>query len=120
MIEGEIKRYLRDNNSIRISRSIKDLAYKTLKLKEELSIEGKEPSNKDVADILGVIVEDGEISFDDDTYNKTGSLIREIVDASGYNTKFDGKKISLFNSIKKTDKRSRNWLLFRAFNKTNN
>ena len=54
MIEGEIKRYLRDNNSIRISRSIKDLAYKTLKLKEELSIEGKEPSNKEVADILGV------------------------------------------------------------------
>ena len=34
MIEGEIKRYLRDNNTLRISRSIKDLAYKTLKLKE--------------------------------------------------------------------------------------
>ena len=35
MILGEIKRYIRDNNSIRISRSIKDLAYKTLKFKEE-------------------------------------------------------------------------------------
>jgi len=54
MIEGEIKRYLRDNNSIRISRSIKDLAYKTLKLKEELSVGGKEPSNKEVAERLGV------------------------------------------------------------------
>lgn len=54
MIEGEIKRYLRDNNSIRISRSIKDLAYKTLKLKEELSKEGKQPSNKEIADILKV------------------------------------------------------------------
>lgn len=54
MIEGEIKRYLRDNNSIRISRSIKDLAYKTLKLKEELSVEGKEPSNKEIAEILNV------------------------------------------------------------------
>ena len=54
MIEGEIKRYLRDNNTIRISRSIKDLAYKTLRLKEELSENGKEPSNKEVADILGV------------------------------------------------------------------
>ena len=32
MIEGEIKRYLRDNNTIRISRSIKDLAYKSLRL----------------------------------------------------------------------------------------
>lgn len=54
MIEGEIKRYLRDNNTIRISRSIKDLAYKTLRLKEEMSVGGKEPSNKEVADILGV------------------------------------------------------------------
>ena len=34
MIVGEIKRYLRDNSSLRISRSIKDIAYKTLKLKE--------------------------------------------------------------------------------------
>lgn len=54
MIEGEIKRYLRDNNTIRISRSIKDLAYKTLKLKEELSVSGREPTNKEVADHLGV------------------------------------------------------------------
>lgn len=54
MIEGEIKRYLRDNNSIRISRSIKDLAYKTLKLKEELSQEGKQPTNKEIANILKV------------------------------------------------------------------
>lgn len=54
MIEGEIKRYLRDNNTLRISRSIKDLAYKTLKLKEELSVGGKEPTNKEVAEILGV------------------------------------------------------------------
>ena len=55
MIIGEIKRYLRDNSSLRISRSIKDIAYKTLKLKEELmDASGKEPSNKEVAKILGV------------------------------------------------------------------
>jgi len=54
MIEGEIKRYLRDNNTIRISRGIKDLAYKTLKLKEELSVGGKEPSNKEIAKLLNV------------------------------------------------------------------
>ena len=54
MIEGEIKRMLRDDNPIRISRSIKDLAYKTLKLKEELSIEGKEPSNGEIAKLIGV------------------------------------------------------------------
>ena len=35
MILGEIRRYIRDNNSIRISRSLKDIAYKTLKIKED-------------------------------------------------------------------------------------
>ena len=55
MILGEIKRYLRDNSSLRVSRSIKDLAYKTLKLKEELvTSNGIEPSDKEIATILGV------------------------------------------------------------------
>lgn len=55
MILGEIKRYLRDNSSIRISRSVKDIAYKTLRIKEEkMDANGKEPSNAEVAKILGV------------------------------------------------------------------
>lgn len=55
MIIGEIKRYLRDNSSLRISRSIKDIAYKTLRLKEEMmDSNGNEPSNAEVANILGV------------------------------------------------------------------
>ena len=55
MILGEIKRYLRDNSSLRISRSVKDIAYKTLKLKEELTtIDGKEPTTKQISEILGV------------------------------------------------------------------
>ena len=50
MILGEIKRYLRDNNSVRISRSIKDTAYKANKVKEELTNEfGKEPSIHEIA-----------------------------------------------------------------------
>ena len=45
MIIGEIKRYLRDNNSIRVSRSIRDLAYKVLQYKEKyLKENNKEPS----------------------------------------------------------------------------
>ncbi|MGI6329777.1 MAG: RNA polymerase sporulation sigma factor SigG [Bacilli bacterium] len=53
MIVGEVRRYLRDNNSIRISRSLKDLAYKTLKLKEELTnVYGKEPSLELICQIL--------------------------------------------------------------------
>lgn len=55
MILGEIKRYLRDNSTLRISRSIKDLAYKTLKLKEELmTSDGIEPTNAEIAKRLGV------------------------------------------------------------------
>ena len=37
MILGEVKRYLRDNNSLRVSRSIKDLAYNILKIKDDLT-----------------------------------------------------------------------------------
>lgn len=55
MIIGEIKRYLRDNSSLRVSRSIKDLAYKTLKLKEEkATADGVEPTHAEIAKILGV------------------------------------------------------------------
>ena len=55
LILGEIKRYLRDNSSLRISRSIKDLAYKTLRLKEELiTSNGVEPTDAEIAKILEV------------------------------------------------------------------
>lgn len=55
LILGEIRRYLRDNSNLRISRSIKDLAYKILKLKEEYFMStGKELSNEDCAKKLEV------------------------------------------------------------------
>ncbi len=53
MILGEIKRYIRDNNTIRVSRSVKDIAYKTLKIKEEfLSEKGRAPTTEELAAIL--------------------------------------------------------------------
>ena len=55
MIQGEVKRYLRNNNSIRVSRSVKDLAYKALKLKEELTMEdNSEPTTERLAELLEV------------------------------------------------------------------
>lgn len=55
MIEGEIKRYLRDNTSLRISRSLKDIAYKSLKYQEEcLKSTGKVPSYEEIAKYLDV------------------------------------------------------------------
>ena len=55
LIIGEMKRYIRDNISLRVSRSVKDLAYKTMKLKEDMTTEdGKVPTDKEIAKILGV------------------------------------------------------------------
>ena len=55
MILGEVKRYLRDNNSIRVSRSVKDLAYNVLKKKEELiSILGREPNLTEISEALNI------------------------------------------------------------------
>lgn len=55
LIIGEMKRYIRDNISLRISRSVKDLAYKVNRLREELTgIDGIVPSDKEIALKLGV------------------------------------------------------------------
>ena len=53
MILGEIKRYLRDNSALRVTRNLKDIAYKGLKVKEELTNKlNREPSMKEIADVL--------------------------------------------------------------------
>ena len=65
MIIGEIKRYLRDNNSIRVSRSVRDLAYKAIQYKEKYNKEhGKEPTIEQIAKELNVEKEDVAFSFD--------------------------------------------------------
>ncbi len=65
MIIGEIKRYLRDNNSIRVSRSVRDLAYKSIQFKEKYIREnGKEPTIEEIAKELGVEKEEVAFSFD--------------------------------------------------------
>lgn len=54
MIIGEVRRYLRDNNSIRVSRSVRDLAYRALQAREVLSSTmSREPAVEDIAKHLG-------------------------------------------------------------------
>ena len=54
MIIGEVRRYLRDNNPIRVSRSLRDLAYRSLGVREEiLRRENREPSTEEIARVLG-------------------------------------------------------------------
>lgn len=65
MIIGEIRRYLRDNNIVRVSRSIRDLAYKVLQSKEKLlKTTNKEPSIEEIAKDLGVDKEEVAMSLD--------------------------------------------------------
>lgn len=59
MIIGEIRRYLRDNNPIRVSRSVRDLAYRGLAAKEELIKElNREPTVEEIAKKVGVETEE--------------------------------------------------------------
>ena len=65
MIIGEVKRYLRDNYSIRISRSIRDLAYKVIAEKEKfLKEKDREPTLDELANLLDVSKEDIVFSID--------------------------------------------------------
>lgn len=59
MIIGEIRRYLRDNNSIRVSRSLRDIAYKAMQAKEMLAAKtGREPTVEEIATELSLKRED--------------------------------------------------------------
>lgn len=85
MILGEIKRYLRDNNVIRISRHLKDISYKVYKLKEEyMHTHEKEPKMEYLAQCLDVPLKDimeameslqGVVSIFDPVYSSEGDSI---------------------------------------------
>jgi RNA polymerase sporulation-specific sigma factor len=65
MIIGEIRRYLRDNNSIRVSRSLRDIAYKALQAKEYLTNKNsKEPTISEIAEELKISQEDVVFALD--------------------------------------------------------
>ena len=65
MIIGEIRRYLRDNNSIRVSRSLRDTAYKALSVKEKLMRENEtEPTVDQIAKEIGMEKEDVVFALD--------------------------------------------------------
>ncbi len=65
MIIGEVRRYLRDNNSIRVSRSVRDLAYKTIQFKDKFNKEkGREPTIEEISKELEVGREEIAASLD--------------------------------------------------------
>ena len=101
MIIGEIRRYLRDNNSIRVSRSVRDLAYKTIQVKERFNKEkGREPTLEEIAKELGVQKE--EIAFSLDAIQDPVSLQEPI-----YNDGSDS--IYVMDQVKDTKNSDENW-----------
>lgn len=120
MILGEVKRYVRDNSSsIRISRSIKDLAYKILKQKEEYSQEhGQEISNEELAKRLDVSTYDiivaleslkEPISMFEPIYNDGGDTIYlydQIEDKSVNSTEL-ATKLAISAAINNLDAREK-------------
>ena len=118
MILGEIRRYVRDNTSVRISRSLKDLAFRCNKAKEELSISlSRNPTNLEIANYLGVsefeVVEallskKEPISVFEPIYNDGGDTIYLFDQIEDRSNKIDiGTRIQLENAINLLEEREK-------------
>ena len=59
MIIGEVRRFLRDNNAVRVSRSMRDTAYKAMQWREKLTVEkGRDPTMEEIAQAMNMRMED--------------------------------------------------------------
>ena len=127
MIIGEVKRYLRDNNSIRVSRSVRDLAYKVIQFKERYTKEhGKEPNVEEIAKELEVTKEDIAFSLDaiqdpvslqEPVYND-GSESIYIMDQVKDKKNSDelwAEKMTIIQAMKKLNEKERNIIVKRFF-----
>ena len=82
MISGELRRYLRDNNSIRVSRSTRDLAYKAMQVREKLQAGSeKEPTAAEIAKVLGV--PKSEVVFALESVSEPVSIYEPVYSNSG-------------------------------------
>ncbi len=127
MIIGEIRRYLRDNNAIRISRSIRDLAYRALQAKEELQAgSDREPSVDEISQKLGcereAVVRAMEaivdpISIYEPMYNENGDSVC-VLDKICDTTSGDDiwlENIALKDALKKLDEREQKIIYLRYY-----
>jgi RNA polymerase sporulation-specific sigma factor len=119
MIIGEIRRYLRDNNAIRISRSVRDLAYRALQAREVIMSEKEdEPSVREIAEKLGEKQENvlraleaisAPISLYEPVYSENGDwiyLMDQLSDTSSGDESWL-ENIALKEAMKKLSERER-------------
>lgn len=102
MILGEVRRYLRDNTSMRVSRSLRDIAYKALQMREQLTVQfGKEPGMDQIAKALDLPTE--EVCAALDAIQEPVSLYDPI-----YND--GGDPIYIMDQVKDTHNTDYHWL----------
>lgn len=119
MIIGEIRRYLRDNNSIRVSRSLRDTAYKAIYAKESYMKKNlKEPTINEIAEEIGISKEDIVLAMDaiqtpvslyDPVYTEGGDTLYVMDQISDRKNKEDNwlESISLKEAIQRLGERER-------------
>lgn len=128
MIIGEIRRYIRDNNSIRVSRSLRDVAYKTLQARDSLIHKnGKEPSMEEIAKVLDMPLEDilfaldaiqEPISLFEPVYHDGGGDQIYVMDQLGDEKNTESQwleQINIKEGLKKLNERERNIINLRFF-----
>ena len=99
MILGEVKRYIRDNNSVRVARSVKDIAYHSFQIKEELTNKlNREPTVKEIADKLGL--SEFEVSNAIDSMRDTISISEPIYSDGGDTIYLEDQIEDKFNNMK--------------------
>ena len=113
MIAGEVRRYLRDNSAIRVSRSIRDVAYRVLQCKEaKTAFLGREPTLEEIATELAIPIE--EVSQALDAVCAPVSLYDPVY-ADG------GDPLTVMDQVRDTKNTEHNWMehiaLQNAFNK---
>ncbi|MBO4330487.1 MAG: RNA polymerase sporulation sigma factor SigG [Oscillospiraceae bacterium] len=127
MIIGEIRRYLRDNSAIRVSRSVRDTAYKVMQVKETLTAQKQsEPTVEEIAAALGIKREEVVIAMDavveplslyEPVYNNGGDAIY-VMDQVGDSKNTDEswlEQIALTEAIKRLSKREKHILALRFY-----
>ena len=127
MILGEIKRYLRDNNSIRVSRSMRDTAYKAIYTKEKLTkSRQKEPTINEIASEIGVPKEDivlaleavqTPVSLYEPVYNDGGDTLYVLDQVSDKKDCEENwvSRISLKEAVEKLSPREKRIITMRFF-----
>ena len=126
MIAGELRRYLRDNNQIKVSRSMKDLAYKAMQAKEKYIAENqKEPKIEEIASMIGAERKDvvmalesitEPVSLYEPVYSDSGDTLY-ILDQIGDKNDVEGwlDELALKETIRSLRPREKNILYLRFY-----